>query len=230
MADAELTTDPAAVAFETLGTEVKMLRLTVQAFIAEKAQATATDYLPTLTEIVARLDKHNEYFRKLWEKPAIQQTAQDIAEQIIAQGKIARGEEALALERARKTLADASSAIIARVNSAWARDKQKKWGLAIAAGIALTFTVIGAIVPGVVDRIVPTDWRWPEQRAASHLGMGFSEAGLHLISLDGSEQGARLRGSQRIINDNIEKLEACQIKAATTKMALQCSLNVKVRE
>ena len=179
MADAELVTDPAAIAFETLGSEVKLLRLTMQAFIAEKEQASATDYSPTLAEIVAHLDKHNEYFRRLADRPAIQQTAQDIAEQIIAQGKIMRGEEMRALDRARATLTEASNAIIARVNSAWDRDTQKKWGLGIATGIALIFTVIGGTVPSVIDRMVPTYWRWPELRAASHLNMGKSEAGLH---------------------------------------------------
>lgn len=226
MADAELVTDPAAIAFETLGSEVKLLRLTMQAFIAEKEQASATDYSPTLAEIVAHLDKHKEYFRRLADRPAIQQTAQDIAEQIIAQGKIMRGEEMRALDRARATLTEASSAIIARVNSAWDRDRQKKWGLGIAAGIALTFTFIGANVPSVADRMVPTDWRWPELRAASQLNMGLSEAGLRLISVDDSEHGARLRWSHRIIGDNIETLKQCETKATKAKAATQCILRV----
>ena len=226
MADGELVTDPAALAFEGIGAELKLLRLAVQAFTAEKTQITIPDYSETLTEIVARLDKQHGNFQKIMERPAMQQSAQDIAAHIVSEGKVARADESLALERARVALVDSSKAIIARVNGAWDRDVQKKWGLSIAAVIAITFTVIGATAPGIVDRLVPTNWRWPELRAASNLGMGLSEAGLHLISIDGSEEGARLRWSHRIIDDNIETLKQCETKATKAQSSKQCTLSV----
>jgi hypothetical protein len=202
--------DLAAAAFDGIRAEMTLLRLAVQQLASERAQIIVPDYSETLGDIIERAKKHSQCFKQIIESPALLQTAQTIAAQIIHQGKAARAEEAQALETARSGLATAANAIIERVNSARTRDEQNQRLWIVGAVSATLFTILGTAVPGIINRAAPAAWHWPERSAARSLGMPLSDAGLHLIRTENPAYAQTLIQTAQIIHDNSQALKKCE--------------------
>ena len=155
MADAELVTDPAALAFEGLGTEVKLVRLAVQALTAEKGQITIPDYSATLEQMAGQLEATNEQLAVIADKPALRLTPEALGAQIKKAADVASQTQRDELQSARNSLVTATNAIVARVNSARDRDEQKLWNWGFAAGGILIGILIAAAWPHVADGLAP---------------------------------------------------------------------------
>lgn len=221
------TDDPAAVAFDGIRAEMTLLRLAVQQLASERAQIIIPDYSETLGDIIERAKKHSQYFKQIIESPALSQTAETIAAQIIHQGKTARAEEKQILETARNALTTAANAITQRVNAARTRDEQNKLLWIVGAASAALFTLLGATLPGVINSAVPTAWHWPEHSAANSLGMSLSDAGLRMISTENPESAQALIQIVEIIQNNRQTLKKCTNKAAQTSKPTKCSIMIK---
>lgn len=219
--------DLAAAAFDGIRAEMTLVRLAVQQLASERAEIIVPDYSETLGDIIERAKKHSQYFKHIIESPALSQTAEIIAAQIIHQGKAARAEEKQILETARNALATAANAIIERVNAARVRDEQNQQLWIVGAASAALFTLLGATLPGIVNRAVPTAWRWPEQSAANSLGMSLSDAGLHLISTENPDYAQTLSQTAQIIQNNSRTLKKCENKSAQTSKPTKCSIMIK---
>lgn len=219
--------DPAAHAFEGVRRELKLLRHAVEGFTAERNDIDIPDYSATLEQLAESMEKHSGYFRGLAAKPALEQTVQSIADQIVIQAKTVRGDESAALNRASVMFSEASDSITARVKAARNRDQQNKWVWKIAGATAVGFAILGATVPGIIAYLAPSAWAWPERRAASSLGMGLSEAGMRMIRIDGSDEARAIIRAVHVISDNAETVTACYKAVATTSKPARCAISIR---
>ena len=219
--------DPAAKAFEGVRRELKLLRHAVEGFTAERNDIDIPDYSATLSQMAEGMEKHSGYFRWLAAKPALEQTVQSIADQIIVQAKTVRGDESAALNRASAMFSGASQSITARVKSARNRDQQNKWVWKIAGATAVGFAILGATVPGIIAYLAPNAWAWPERRAASSLGMGLSDAGMRMIRVDRSEEARAIERAVQVISDNAETVTACYKAVATSSKPARCTISIR---
>ena len=227
MADAELVTDPAALAFEGLGTEVKLVRLAVQALTAEKGQITIPDYSATLEQMAGQLEATNEHLEAITDKPALRLTPETLGAQIKKAADVTSQTQRGELQSARNSLVTATNAIVARVNAARDGDEQKLWNSGFAAGGIVIGMLIAAAWPYVADGLAPASWRWPEQRAASALGMSMTDAGMRLISVEDPNKARNLITAAQIVDDNAQVIDECAKAAARAKKSVRCSISVK---
>ena len=227
MADAELVTDPAALAFEGLGTEVKLVRLAVQALTAEKGQTTIPDYSATLEQMAGQLEATNEHLAVIADKPTLRLTPEALGAQIKKAADLASQTQRDELQSARNNLVTATNAIVARVNSARDGDGQKLWNWGFGAGGIVIGILIAAAWPHIADGVAPASWHWPEQRAAGALGMSMTDAGMHLISVEDPNKARNLITATRIVKDNALVIDGCTKAAARAKRPVRCSIPVK---
>ena len=227
MADAELVTDPAALAFEGLGTEVKLVRLAVQALTAEKGQITITDYSATLEQMAGQLEATNEQLAVIADKPALRLTPEALGAQLKKAADSASQTQRDELQSARNSLVSATNAIVARVNAARDGDEQKLLNWGFAAGGIVIGMLIAAAWPHIADRLAPASWHWPEQRAASALGMSMTDTGMHLISVEDPDKARNLIAAAQIVEEDAHVIDECAKAAARAKRPQRCSISVK---
>ena len=228
MTDVALVTDPAALAFEGLGTEVKLVRLAVQALTAEKGQINIPDYSATLEQMAGQLEVTNELLEAITDKPALRLTPEAFGAQIKKAADLASQTQRDELQNARNNLVTATNAIVARVNSARDRDEQKLWNWGFAAGGIVIGMLIAVAEPHIADRLAPASWYWPEQRAAGTLGMSMTDAGMHLISVEDPNKARNLITAAHIMEDNAQVIDGCAKVAARAKRPVSCAISVKL--
>ena len=83
-------TDPAAEAFENLRKEVALVRSALTGLAAEYSGLEIPDYSQTLGEIMETSKVTTKYLNVIAKLPALQQTPDKLAEQMIAAGEQAR--------------------------------------------------------------------------------------------------------------------------------------------
>ena len=131
------------------------------------------------------------------------------------------------LQSARNNLVTATNAIVARVNSARDRDEQKLWNWGFAAGGIVIGMLIATAGPHIADGLAPASWHWPEQRAASALGMSMTDAGMHLISVEDPNKARNLITAAQIVEGNAAVIDGCAKVAARAKRTVRCTISVK---
>lgn len=131
------TSDPAAMAFDTLRCEVTTLRLAVQQLAAAPTTIDIPDYTETLTEIRVATQALAGHYRKLREAPALMVTPDQLAAQINAASVEARNGERQSLQSAENSFVAITRELNGFVESARTADRQNKWLLgAFLLGIA----------------------------------------------------------------------------------------------
>ncbi len=86
--------------------------------------------------------------------------------------------------------------------------------------------ILGAFVPTAIDRVVPVNWHWPEQRAAKILGVDEWTAGERLMQVADPGQWRALQSAAILVRDNTDELSECQKRAARARKAVTCSIKV----
>ncbi|MCW1984507.1 hypothetical protein J2792_001367 [Novosphingobium capsulatum] len=88
--------------------------------------------------------------------------------------------------------------------------QQLRWlGIAAAIGVVTGF-LLGWVVPEVVDRAVPEDWHWPEERAASLLQRDGWAAGWHMLQVYDPQRWQALQDAASVWASNAKALEDCK--------------------
>ena len=80
------------------------------------------------------------------------------------------------------------------------------------------------MLPPLVDRAAPQEWRWPEQRAAALLQRDAWSAGQHLMQTADPAQWDRLKAAARFYIENEKELAACVRRAQ--KKPVRCEVSV----
>lgn len=221
--------DPVA-AFERMSHRIAGLTTAVEGFAARQQELHARDYGPDLAKIHKRQDDAREAILTLAERPGVKLTPRGIAEQIEAAGAQVRERDHRAWAEAHRAQLHATKALDAVVASALTARVQWRWIWGAAAGAFLLGIVLGAIIPGVVDRSVPVSWLWPEQRAARILRMDGWSAGIRLMQASDPRQWRALREAALLTSANVHALRTCRDQAARTKKATVCVLRVQSAE
>ena len=219
--------DPAAQAFESVREELALLHQAVKGMAADHHELVIPDYNPTLAEMADKLGTVDEQLAVIADRPALRLTPEALSAQIKKAADAVTQTQRDEMQSARNNLVNATNAIVARVNSARAGDEQKLWNGGFAAGGIVIGMLIAAAWPHIADRLAPASWHWPEQRAASALGMSMTDAGMHLISVEDPNKARNLIAAAHIVKDNALVIDECAKAAARAKMPVRCSISVK---
>ncbi len=121
------TSDPAALAFDTLRSEVTTLRLAVQQLAAAPTQIEIPDYTDTLVQIRGGLQELANHYCQLRDSPALAMTPDGLAARIDAASVEARKAERRSLQSAESSFVAIARELTGFVESARAADRQNKW-------------------------------------------------------------------------------------------------------
>lgn len=145
--------DPAAMAFDDLRSEVTTLRLAVQQLAAAPTQIEIPDYTETLSEIRGATQALASHYRKLRDAPALSVTPDQLAAQISAASVEARKAERQSLQSAENSFIAIARELTGFVESARTADRQNKW---LVGAFLLGFATCAALV------ILATRWNGTE--------------------------------------------------------------------
>src|SRR3546814_6402063 len=93
-------------------------------------------------------------------------TPEDMGERIAAAAQKAREGDRAGVQQVQQSQVDAVQALHRIIGNAHTREQQREhiwWGIG---GGVLAGCLLWAILPGVVARIMPVSWHWPERIAA----------------------------------------------------------------
>ena len=218
--------DPAAQAFESVREELALLHQAVKGMAADHHELVIPDYNATLAQMADKLGRVDEQLEGIADKPALRMTPEALGAQTKKTADVASQTQRDELQSARNSLVTATNAIVARVNSARDRDEQKLWNWGFAAGGIVIGILIAAAWPHIADGQAPASWHWPEQRAASALGMSMTNAGMRLISVEDPNKVRNLITAAHILEDNAPVIDGCAKAAARATKAVRCSISV----
>lgn len=206
-------------AVEAIMRSLAGLRSSVDGFAQLQQQIHGRDYSPELTKINNTWESAREAFIKLKELPAFRLTPTDIAHQIEAAGKNGRAADHEAWRSAQQRLEETTRSIGAVVRSARAAEQQNRWlAIGVTAASILAF-IAGCTLPPIIDRAAPTDWRWPEKRAAALLQRDSWDAGQHLMQVSDPVEWSRLMKAAQFYQQNDRELGACVRRARQKRHA-----------
>jgi Family of unknown function (DUF6118) len=188
----------AAVAFDGLRQEVKLLRKAVAAWVDE--QPDPPDYSETLGKIAGDLSRTSNRVGWLTQRPALALTPDELALRIKAAGEDARSADRKLVAEAMDGLQRATEALSGWTVQARTADLQERRLLqvgAIAGGLSLA---LGFILPLVVVRTAPESWNWPERAAAFVLHADRWEAGERLLASSDPGRWRELQTSMAVVH------------------------------
>jgi hypothetical protein len=218
--------DRPEVAFEAMTHKLAALIAAVEGFAARQQELHSRDYSEDLTRIHACQDDAAAALETLASSPALQLTPETIAGQIYhataRASEVERqhfGAARIDLDRTVLTINDIVQSILRGL-------QQLRWlGVAAAIGVMTGF-LLGWIVPDVVDRAVPEDWHWPEERAANLLQRHGWAAGERMLQVYDPQRWQALREAASVWASNAKALEDCQRRAAKVGKGVSCSILV----
>lgn len=215
-------------AFEKLSGRINTLTNAFDRFGLRQDELAGRDYSEDLAKIADGWEKVREALHTLAARPVLTLTPDRLAEQIDIAGRRVRADDHDKLQSAQNRLDEVARSLERRLGAARTRDEQNKW-IGIGAGIAAIIAfVAGCSAPSVVDRTVPEDWHWPEQRAANLLSRDMWGAGVRLMQVADPDGWNSFARSSRLYRDNEEAIDACRKLAQRRKKAVPCSIEIAV--
>jgi hypothetical protein len=218
--------DRPEVAFEAMTHKLAALVAAVEGFAARQQELHSRDYTQDLARIHACQDDAAAAIETLASSPALQLTPEAIAGQIYHATARASEVERQHFGAARIDLSRSVQTIDGIVQSILTGLQQLRWlGIAAATSVVAGF-LLGWVVPDFVDRAVPEDWYWPEERAASLLQRDGWSAGERMLQVYDPQRWQALREASSIYQSNAKPLEDCRRRAAKVKKGVSCSISV----
>jgi len=218
--------DRPEVAFEAMTNKLAALVAAVEGFAARQQELHSRDYTEDLARIHACQDDAATAIETLAGSPALQLTPETIAGQIYHATATASEVERQHFGAARIDLHRTVLTINDIVQSILRGLQQLRWlGAAAAVGVVTGF-LLGWVVPDVVDRAVPEDWHWPEERAASLLQRDGWAAGERMLQVSDPQRWQALRDAASVWASNAKALEDCQRRAVKAGKGVSCSISV----
>jgi len=219
--------DPAAEAFGRLEGQIALVRRAVEHLAAERADIVIPDYSPTLGQMAGQLEAVMQNLGSIAAQPALTLTPSGIADQMSRAAESMRRLEHDRLSIAHQELRHSTQALLGVVEQARTRNGQqralyKAGGAGLVAGMLLW-----AILPGLVARSVPANWRWPERMATRALGQhSVVEAGIQLIRSEDLAQWDAIAEAAMFERDNREQIGRCKQLVRKTKASVSCVVRI----
>ena len=165
--------DAAAAAFDRLGRRMASLTAAVESFSARQEAIEARDTGPVVEKIDKRFLQVRDALLKLDARPGLQMTVEGIAASIKEQGRTARIEDHDAIAGAQRQLEITTRTLDRMTAGKIDLRKQCYWLAGAAAACLWMGAIVGDAVLPMIDRVAPTSWQWPEERAlgrSRHVG------------------------------------------------------------
>ncbi|CAL4866994.1 hypothetical protein MMA231_01243 [Asticcacaulis sp. MM231] len=206
-------------AFDDLRREVALMRKVIERMADD--QRAAPDYSETLGIMADGLTVASTSLDWLTQRPIVNTTAEQIAQEMSKAGNQARAEDQRTIADAAKALKDTTydlSAWIAGARKADDQDREVLRFSAVAAGAGAFVAIILTI--GCLRL-------FPEHGAAWLLGKDRWEAGQQLMASANPEQWAAIQQAVNLERDNHQSIIDCQKNAERTGHDQRCRVTVK---
>jgi hypothetical protein len=214
-------------AFDRMSGKMLTLAAAIEQFGLRLNDLAGRDYSEDLAKIDENWEKAREAFKRLSERPALALTPEAMGEQMRLSGARARETEQQALRDARSRLDETVKSIRLVVASARTQEQQNFW-VAVSAGVtAILAFMAGCTVPSAVDRAVPEDWHWPEERAAAQLERNMWGAGVRLMRVGDPARWNAVARASRLYEGNEKKVANCEKQAQRKKKTVSCTVKVQ---
>lgn len=234
----ELRAETAAEAFARLDDRVAglvgrvaLMARAVEHMATERLNIEIPDYTPTLEKTNVYLAAIHKRMKAIEDAPALDVTPEDMGARITAVAHKAREADRASIERVQQSQADAVQALHRIIGKAHTREQQREhlwWGVG---GGVLAGCLLWSILPGMVARIMPVGWHWPERIAARTVREPtLWEAGARIMRADDPEAWQFISDATEILRENQEDITACKRKAAKSKKTVRCSIRIKTRQ
>jgi hypothetical protein len=199
----------------------------VEHMAAERLNIEIPDYNPTLEKTNAYLAAVHKRMKAIEEAPALDMTPEDMSARIAAAAQKAREDDRASVQHVQQSQADAVQALRRIIGNARTREQQREhlwWGIG---GGVLAGCLLWAILPGVVARIMPVSWHWPERIAARTVREPtLWEAGARIMHADSPEAWQFIADAAEMRRANRDKIAACERAAAKTKKPVRCTIRL----
>lgn len=216
--------DPAAMAFDTLRCEVITLRLAIQQLAAAPHEIVIPNYTDTLAEMAGDIADVAKALTALRSSPALELSPEALARQVAAAGAEARTIEQTALHTASSALNHAAAELRGWVDTARLASVQNMRLMQTAGAGCLGGILLWAMLPGVLARTVPENWRWPERMAARTMRMDMWGAGQRMMQVADPQRWTSFLVVARSIEDNRETILGCERAASKRGKAASCAI------
>lgn len=200
----------------------------VEHMAAERLNIEIPDYNPTLEKTNAHLAGITKRLKAIEDAPALDMTPEDMAARIGAAAQKAREADRANFQQVQQSHASAVQALHQIIGTARTKGGQRQhlwWGVG---GGVLGGCLLWAILPGMVARIMSVSWHWPERIAARGVREPtIWEAGARIMRADSPEAWEAIVDAAEMRRRNRDVIEVCEKRAARTKRAVRCSIEVE---
>jgi len=220
---------PQATAVETLlAMDRRLAGLTaaIEGFAARQQEMHARDYAPELAAIQAKWEKARAAFEHLSRQPVLSLTPESLTDKLKTAAATVREADHEALDYARHDLREMIGTIGSVTASARTARDQNRWLAGATSAAMVLGCILGAFVPTAIDRAVPVNWYWPEQRAAKILGVDEWTAGERLMQVADPGWSRRVQAALQLTSLNADALARCTARATKAREARPCTILV----
>jgi len=220
------TADPAVEAFEGLRKEVALVRSALTGLAAEYSGLEIPDYSQTLGEIMDTSKVTTKYLNVIAKLPALHQTPDKLAEQMIAAGEQLRKYEQESLQNACSLFRHERHELSRYMHHHRQAEDQDRLLVKVGwSGIAVGI-ILYALFAGPLVRLMPATWLLPERMAASVLWTDRENAGIRLIQTAAPERWNDIVRGLRIVVKNREAINKCEDMAANELEPVPCIVEI----
>jgi len=220
-------TDPAAEAFEALRKEVALIRSALTGLAAEYSGLEIPDYSQTLREIMDTSKVTTKYLNVIAKLPALHQTPDKFAEQILAAGEQLRKYEQESLQNACNLFRHERNELSRYMHHHRTAEDQDRLMVKVGwSGIAVGL-ILYALFAGPLVRLMPGSWLLPERMAASVLWTDRESAGIRLIQTAAPEEWSDLAHGYHVFTKNRDAIAKCQVMASKGALPVPCVVEIE---
>jgi hypothetical protein len=206
---------------------IALMTRAVEHMAAERLNIEIPDYTPTLEKTNAYLAAVHKRLKAIEDAPALDMTPEDMGARIAAAAHKARETDRASVQQVQQSQAEAVQTLHRIIGNARTREQQREhlwWSIG---GGVLAGCLLWAILPGVVARIMPTSWHWPERIAARTVREPtLWEAGIRMMQADNPETWQAIVDAAEMRRRNRVAIDACEQRAAKAKRPVQCTIKV----
>lgn len=216
--------DPATEAFSKIQEELALLRAAVSGMAKDRRELVIPDYTETLIKMSDHINTTGKHLRALASRPALELTPEILAKQIAAAGADARNTEQAALTNATTTFVTIANQMTGFVASARKDQEQIRWLIWTGIASAILGALLWVVLSFTANALAPESWHWPEETAASALGLDMWSAGERLQAVADPK-----RWEARAVMDRAtkESTAACMKAVTNARKTAQCIIVFK---
>lgn len=220
-------TDPAAEAFEDLRKEVALVRSALTGLAAEYSGLEIRDYSQTLGEIMETSKVTTKYLNVIAKLPALQQTPDKLAQEMIAAGDQVRKVEQESLRNAYNLFrAERIELSHYMHHHRQAVEQDRLLVKTGSSGVAVGL-ILYALSAGPLVRLMPESWLLPERMAASVLWTDREDAGIRLIKTAAPERWNDIVRGLRLVVKNRDAITKCENMASKETFPVPCVIEIE---